>query len=165
MTNNPLSVGLVQQACGNSREANLDTTIQGIHRAAQQGAQLVLLQELHGSHYFCQTEDAGHFSLAETIPGPTTELLGQVAAELGIVIVASLFERRASGVYHNTAVVLEADGRVAGCYRKMHIPDDPGYHEKYYFTPGDLGFNLSAHQWGDWVYWCAGINGFRKPHA
>ena len=140
MTNKPLSVGLVQQACGNSREANLDTTIQGIHRAAQQGAQLVLLQELHGSHYFCQTEDAGHFSLAETIPGPTTELLGQVAAELGIVIVASLFERRASGVYHNTAVVLEADGRVAGCYRKMHIPDDPGYHEKYYFTPGDLGF-------------------------
>lgn len=140
MSNQPLTVGLVQQACGNSREANLDTSIQGIHRAAQQGAKLVLLQELHGSHYFCQTEDAGHFSLAETIPGPTTELLGQVAADLGVVIVASVFERRATGVYHNSAAVLESDGRLAGCYRKMHIPDDPGYYEKYYFTPGDLGF-------------------------
>ncbi|MGB5178023.1 MAG: carbon-nitrogen hydrolase [Gammaproteobacteria bacterium] len=140
MNNKALTVGLVQHACGDSREANLDTSIQGIRRAAQQGAQLVLLQELHGSRYFCQTADASYFSLAETIPGPTTGLLAQVAAELGIVIVASLFERRSSGVYHNTAVVLESDGRIAGCYRKMHIPDDPGYHEKYYFTPGDLGF-------------------------
>jgi N-carbamoylputrescine amidase len=135
-----LTVGLVQHACGNSREVNLDASIQGIHRAAQQGAQLVLLQELHGNPYFCQTEEPRHFDLAETIPGPTTDLLGQVAAELGVVIVSSLFEYRSGGVYHNTAVVLDADGSVAGCYRKMHIPDDPGYHEKYYFTPGDLGF-------------------------
>ncbi len=140
MSSKLLSVGLVQQACVDSREANLDASIRGIRQAAQQGAKLVLLQELHGSLYFCQTEDPGHFSLAETVPGPTTDLLGQVAAELGIVIVASLFERRASGVYHNTAVVLESDGHLAGCYRKMHIPDDPGYYEKYYFTPGDLGF-------------------------
>ena len=140
MSNKPLTVGLVQHACGNSREANLDSSIQGIRQAAQQGAKLVLLEELHGSRYFCQTADAASFALAESIPGPTTDLLGQVAAELGIVIVASLFERRASGVYHNTAVVLEYDGRIAGCYRKMHIPDDPGYCEKYYFTPGDLGF-------------------------
>ena len=140
MTNKPLTVGLVQHACGNNREANLDASLQGIRRAAQQGAQLVLLQELHSSHYFCQTADARYFSLAESIPGPATALLGQVAAELGIVIVASLFERRSSGVYHNTAVLLDADGRLAGRYRKMHIPDDPGYHEKFYFTPGDLGF-------------------------
>jgi N-carbamoylputrescine amidase len=135
-----LTVGLVQHACGSSREVNLDTSIQGIHRAAHQGAQLILLQELHGSRYFCQTQEARHFELAETIPGPTTELLGQVAAELGVVIVASLFEYRSQGLYHNTAVVLDADGSVAGSYRKMHIPDDPGYHEKYYFTPGDQGF-------------------------
>jgi N-carbamoylputrescine amidase len=135
-----LTVGLVQHACGDSREANLDTSIQGIHRAAQQGAQLILLQELHGSLYFCQTEELRYFDLAETIPGPTTDLFGQIAAELGVVIVSSLFEFRARGVYHNTAVVLDVDGSVAGCYRKMHIPDDPGYHEKYYFTPGDLGF-------------------------
>ena len=140
MNNKSLTVGLVQHACGNSRESNLDASIQGIHRAAQQGAKLVLLQELHGTAYFCQTQEPRHFDLAETIPGPTTELLGQVAAELKVVIVASLFEYRSRGVYHNTAAVLESDGSVAGCYRKMHIPDDPGYHEKYYFTPGDLGF-------------------------
>ena len=140
MNNKPLTVGLVQHACGSSREANLNTSIQGIHRAAQQGAQLILLQELHGSRYFCQTEELRYFDLAETIPGPTTDLFGQIAAELGVVIVSSLFEFRSQGVYHNTAVVLDVDGSVAGCYRKMHIPDDPGYHEKYYFTPGDLGF-------------------------
>jgi N-carbamoylputrescine amidase len=140
MNETSLTVGLVQHACGNRREANLDTSIQGIRRAAQQGARLVLLPELHGSRYFCQTEDVCHFTLAETIPGPTTDVLGQIAAELGIVIVASLFERRASGIYHNTAVVLDIDGRVAGRYRKMHIPDDPGFYEKFYFTPGDLGF-------------------------
>ena len=140
MNNKPLTIGLVQHACVDSREANLETTVQGIRQAAQQGAQLILLQELHGSRYFCQTEEPRHFDLAETIPGPTTELLGQVAAELGVVIVSSLFEFRARGVYHNTAVVLDADGSVAGSYRKMHIPDDPGYYEKYYFTPGDQGF-------------------------
>ena len=144
MKKKPLTVGLVQHACGNSHEANLDASIQGIHHAAQQGAQLVLLQELHGSLYFCQTEEIRHFDLAETIPGPTTELLGQVAAELEVVIVSSLFEYRSRGVYHNTSVVLDADGSIAGCYRKMHIPDDPGYHEKYYFTPGDLGFQPVA---------------------
>ena len=140
MNNKSLTVGLVQHACGDSREANLDTSIQGIRQAAQQGAQLILLQELHGSLYFCQTEELRYFDLAETIPGPTTDLFGQIAAELGVVIVSSLFEFRSQGVYHNTAVVLDVDGSVAGCYRKMHIPDDPGYHEKYYFTPGDPGF-------------------------
>ena len=156
MSNTSLTVGLVQHACGNSREANLDASLQGIHRAAQQGAQLLLLQELHGNRYFCQTQETRYFDLAETIPGPTTELLGQVAAELGVVIVASLFEYRSSGIYHNTAVVLDADGSVAGCYRKMHIPDDPGYHEKFYFTPGDLGFEpvtTSVGQLGVMVCW------------
>ena len=140
MNNKLLTVGLVQHACEDNREANLDASIQGIRQAAQQGAQLILLQELHGSLYFCQTEELRYFDLAETIPGPTTDLFGQLAAELGVVIISSLFEFRSQGVYHNTAVVLDVDGSVAGCYRKMHIPDDPGYHEKYYFTPGDLGF-------------------------
>jgi N-carbamoylputrescine amidase len=136
-----LSVGLVQHACGADRMANLATTVAGIEAAAAQGARLVLLQELHRSRYFCQQEDAGHFELAETIPGETTRHLGELAARLEIVIVASLFERRAAGVYHNTAVVIETDGSLAGRYRKMHIPDDPGYYEKYYFAPGDLGFS------------------------
>jgi N-carbamoylputrescine amidase len=104
------------------------------------GARLILLPELHNSPYFCQTEDADNFDLAETIPGPTTGRLGGIAAELGVVIVASIFEKRAAGLYHNTAVALDSDGRIAGRYRKMHIPDDPGYYEKFYFTPGDLGF-------------------------
>jgi N-carbamoylputrescine amidase len=135
-----LTVGLVQQACGDNRQKNLDRSIAGIRQAAAQGAQLVVLQELHASRYFCQIEDSSLFDLAETIPGPSTEQLGKIAKELGIVLVASLFERRAPGLYHNTAVVLEKDGSLAGRYRKMHIPDDPGYHEKFYFTPGDLGF-------------------------
>lgn len=135
-----LTVGLVQQQCGAERERNLQTSIAGIREAAGKGAQLVLLQELHAGPYFCQTEDPRIFDLAETIPGPGTETLGALAKELGIVIVASLFERRAPGLYHNTAVVLERDGSIAGQYRKMHIPDDPGYYEKFYFTPGDMGF-------------------------
>jgi N-carbamoylputrescine amidase len=135
-----LTVGLVQQSCSDDRQENLDRSIAGIRQAAARGAKLVVLQELHTSRYFCQTEDCDRFDLAETIPGPSTELLGSVAAELGVVVVASLFERRAPGLYHNTAVVLEKDGSIAGCYRKMHIPDDPGYYEKFYFTPGDLGF-------------------------
>ncbi len=139
-----LTVGLVQQACGENRQDNIDRSIAGIHQAAAQGAKLVVLQELHASHYFCQVEDSSLFDLAETIPGPSTEQLGAVAAELGIVLVASLFERRAPGLYHNTAVVLEKDGSIAGRYRKMHIPDDPGYYEKFYFTPGDLGFQPIA---------------------
>ncbi len=141
MKANTLKIGLIQHACGNDRAANLGRTIAGIREAAAQGARLVLLQELHTGIYFCQTEDTRYFDLAETIPGPSTQQLGQIAAELNVVIVASLFERRAAGLYHNTAVVFEADGSIAGKYRKMHIPDDPGFYEKFYFTPGDLGFN------------------------
>jgi len=135
-----LTVGLVQQACGEDYEINLEASVAGIRDAAAQGAQLVLLQELHTGVYFCQSEDASRFDQAEPVPGPTTERLGALARELGIVLVGSLFERRAAGLYHNTAVVLERDGSLAGRYRKMHIPDDPGYYEKFYFTPGDLGF-------------------------
>lgn len=156
MANRSLTVGLVQQTCGTHREENLTTSIAGIREAAVQGARLVMLQELHTGPYFCQTEDVNVFDLAETIPGPTTQQLGEVARELGIVLVASLFERRAPGLYHNTAVVLETDGRIAGTYRKMHIPDDPGYYEKFYFTPGDLGFtpiDTSAGRLGLLVCW------------
>lgn len=135
-----LTVGLIQQHCDVAREKSLANSIAGIKAAAAKGAKLILLPELHTSLYFCQSEDHQHFDLAEQIPGPTTELLGQLAKELQVVIVASLFERRAAGIYHNTAVVLEKDGSIAGKYRKMHIPDDPGYYEKFYFTPGDLGF-------------------------
>ena len=134
------TIGLVQQSCTEDRDANLEASIAGIREAAARGAELVLLQELHTGVYFCQTEDTARFDLAESIPGPSTTQLGQVARELGVVIVSSLFERRAPGLYHNTAVVLERDGSIAGKYRKMHIPDDPGFYEKFYFTPGDLGF-------------------------
>ncbi len=139
-TNNILKVGLVQETCSANRDENITRMSAGIRAAATAGAQLVLLQELHNSLYFCQTEDTSQFDLAETIPGPSTDALGTLARELNVVIVASLFERRAAGLYHNTAVVLERDGSIAGKYRKMHIPDDPGYYEKFYFTPGDLGF-------------------------
>lgn len=139
-----LRVGLVQQTCSVHREENLAASIKAIREAASQGAKLVLLQELHTGLYFCQTENADLFDLAETIPGPSTQTLGALAKELGVVIVASLFEKRAAGLYHNTAVVLEKNGEIAGCYRKMHIPDDPGYYEKFYFTPGDLGFTPIA---------------------
>ncbi len=135
-----LIAGLVQHPCSADREGNLAADVAGIRAAAARGARLVLLQELHATRYFCQREDAACFDWAEPIPGPTTERLGRLAAELSVVIVASLFERRAAGVYHNTAVVLDRDGSLAGRYRKMHIPDDPGFREKYYFTPGDLGF-------------------------
>ncbi len=135
-----LKVGLVQQSCSADRSDNLRKSVAGIRQAAKQGAQLVVLQELHTGPYFCQLETTSNFDLAETIPGPSTTEFGAIAKELGIVLVTSLFEKRASGLYHNTAVVLESDGTIAGCYRKMHIPDDPGYYEKFYFTPGDLGF-------------------------
>ena len=135
-----LKIGLVQQACSEERARNLAASVAGIRAAAAQGAQLVVLPELHAGPYFCQVEDTRHFDQAEAIPGPTTEELGRLARELSVVIVGSVFERRAAGVYHNTAVVLERDGNIAGQYRKMHIPDDPGYHEKFYFTPGDQGF-------------------------
>ena len=137
---NNLFVGLVQQANTASVEQNIEKLLRNIRRCAEQGAQLVVLPELHNSLYFCQTEDTDRFDLAEPIPGPSTERFGSLAKELGVVIVASLFEKRAPGIYHNTAVVLERDGSVAGKYRKMHIPDDPAYYEKFYFTPGDLGF-------------------------
>lgn len=135
-----LIVGTVQQSCTADRSANLEKSAAGIRTAVSKGAELVLLQELHLGPYFCQTENPAHFDLAEPVPGPASEALGSLARELSVVIVASIFERRAAGLYHNTAVVLERDGSVAGKYRKMHIPDDPGYYEKYYFTPGDLGF-------------------------
>ena len=139
-----LEVGLVQQPCSAARDENVATSIAGIREAARRGARLVCLPELHAGPYFCQREDTRAFDLAEPIPGPTTEQLGAVARELGVVVIASIFERRAAGLHHNTAVVLEADGSIAGRYRKMHIPDDPGYYEKFYFTPGDLGFEPIA---------------------
>ncbi len=135
-----LRVALVQQACSEDLKANRRQLEKGIRDAAQQGAGLVLLQELHNSRYFCQIEDPTQFDLAEPIPGPSTQWLSGLAAELKLVIVGSLFERRSAGLYHNTAVVFDRDGSLAGRYRKMHIPDDPGYFEKFYFTPGDLGF-------------------------
>ncbi len=140
MSGNPLRVASIQRTCAADRADNLAATIEGVRSAAAQGADLVLLQELHAGRYFCQTEDPAHFDLAETIPGPTSTLLADLARELDLVIVSSLFERRAPGIYHNTAVVLDRDGRLAGCYRKMHLPDDPGYYEKFYFSPGDTGF-------------------------
>ena len=136
-----LKAALIQQRCNDNREDNLAETSQMIRQAAAAGAELVVLQELHTSTYFCQVESPALFDLAEPIPGPSTGILGKLAGELGVVIVASLFERRAAGLYHNTAVVFEKDGSTAGIYRKMHIPDDPGFYEKFYFTPGDLGFN------------------------
>jgi N-carbamoylputrescine amidase len=142
--NSTLKVGLVQHACTEDRDGNLAASISGIRKAAARGAQLVLLQELHTGVYFCQTEDTKRFDQAEPIPGPSTQELGKLAKELGIVIVGSLFERRAPGVHHNTAVVLDTDGSLKGQYRKMHIPDDPGYCEKFYFTPGDQGFTPIA---------------------
>ena len=135
-----IKVGLVQMSCGNDPAANLAKAIERIEAAAQKGAQVVCLQELFRSRYFCQSEDHRNFKLSETIPGPSTAALAELARKKQIVIVASLFERRAAGIYHNTAVVLDADGSIAGKYRKMHIPDDPLYYEKFYFTPGDLGF-------------------------
>ena len=135
----PFTIGLIQMSSSADPEANLAKAEARIRRAAADGAQIVCLQELFRSEYFCREENAAWFDLAEPIPGPTTDRLSRAAAELGIAIVGSIFERRAPGVYHNTAVVFDADGRLAGRYRKMHIPDDPLYFEKYYFTPGDLG--------------------------
>lgn len=135
-----MKIGLVQQSNSSDRAANIAKLQQNIRACAAQGAELVVLQELHNGLYFCQTENTEVFDQAESIPGPSTEAFGALAKELGIVLVLSLFEKRAPGLYHNTAVVLEKDGTIAGKYRKMHIPDDPAYYEKFYFTPGDLGF-------------------------
>ena len=139
-TKKPLRVALVQERNQGSTQANLALIETRIAEAASKGAKLVLLQELHNGAYFCQQESVDQFDLAETIPGPSTERLGKLARQHGVVLVSSLFERRAAGLYHNTAVVFEIDGSVLGKYRKMHIPDDPGFYEKFYFTPGDLGF-------------------------
>jgi len=144
MATRKLTVGVVQQRCGERRDENLAASVAAIREAARRGARLVLLPELHALRYFCQSEDTALFDLAEPVPGPTTEALGRVAAELGVVVVASVFERRAPGLHHNTAAVLDRDGRLAGLYRKMHVPDDPGYYEKFYFAPGDLGFEPVA---------------------
>ena len=136
-----MKIGLIQQQNVADVKQNMQHLAMKIRELAQQGAELIVLQELHNSLYFCQVEDVNNFDLAEPIPGPSTEFFGNLAKELGVVIVTSLFERRAPGLYHNTAVVLEKDGSIAGKYRKMHIPDDPAYYEKFYFTPGDLGFH------------------------
>ena len=151
-----MKIGIIQQHNTADREDNKRRLAEKIRQLAQQGAKLVVLQELHNGLYFCQDENVDTFNQAEPIPGPSTEFYGALAKELQVVIVTSLFERRAPGLYHNTAVVLEKDGTIAGKYRKMHIPDDPGYYEKFYFTPGDLGFqpiNTSVGRLGVLVCW------------
>ena len=141
MKSEKMKIGLIQQHNTGDREDNKARLAEKIGQLAKEGAELIVLQELHNGLYFCQIEDVNLFDQAEPIPGPSTEFFGQLAKQYGVVIVTSLFERRAPGLYHNTAVVLEKDGTIAGMYRKMHIPDDPGYYEKFYFTPGDLGFH------------------------
>ncbi len=137
-----VNVGLVQMSCVADKQQNLQKAIVKVHEAAAKGAQIVCLQELFTSLYFCDEEDYDNFKLAEAIPGPSTDELAKIAAQLGVVIIASLFEKRAQGIYHNTTAVLDADGTYLGKYRKMHIPDDPGFYEKFYFTPGDLGYKV-----------------------
>ena len=156
MTRKTLKVALLQETDRGSRDANLDAIEAGLRAAAAAGAELVLLQELHNGPYFCQRESVEVFDQAESIPGPGTARLGQLAEELHLVVVASLFERRTAGLYHNTAVVFDRSAAIAGIYRKMHIPDDPGFYEKFYFTPGDLGFepiNTSVGRLGVLVCW------------
>jgi len=145
---NKVKVGLVQMSCTDDPESNLAKAIEQIEAAAQKGGQIICLQELFRSLYFCQSEETKQFQLAETIPGPTTDRLSEVAKNLNVVLIASLFEKRTQGVYHNTAVVIDADGKLLGKYRKMHIPDDPNYYEKFYFTPGDLGFQSYPTRYG-----------------
>lgn len=137
-----IKIGLVQSNCSHHIEHNIEKAIEGIKKAASNGAQIVCLQELFTSLYFCDVENYDNFKIAETIPGPTTDRLGKIAAELNVVIVVSLFEKRAKGLYHNTTAIIDADGQYLGKYRKMHIPDDPAYYEKFYFTPGDLGYKV-----------------------
>jgi N-carbamoylputrescine amidase len=148
MKERKVEIGMVQLSCSGNPEENAQRTREKIREAAGKGAQIVVLQELFRSLYFCDVEDYRNFQLAEAIPGPSTEDLGKLAAELGVVIVASLFEKRAEGLYHNTTAVLDADGTYLGKYRKMHIPDDPGYYEKFYFTPGDLGYKVFQTRFG-----------------
>ncbi len=151
-----LNIGLLQQRNTPNTKDNIERLAENIADLARRGAQLIVLQELHNSLYFCQVEDVDNFNLAETIPGPSTRLFGELAKQYGVVIVTSLFEKRAAGLYHNTAVVIERDGTIAGTYRKMHIPDDPAYYEKFYFTPGDKGFmpiDTSVGRLGVMVCW------------
>ncbi|MEY4629054.1 MAG: hypothetical protein RLZZ595_1380 [Bacteroidota bacterium] len=143
-----VKVGLVQMSCSGDAKSNMDKAIAGIKDAAAKGANIVCLQELFTSLYFCDVEDYENFKLAETIPGPSTDVLSAVAKEAGVVVIASLFEKRAQGLYHNTTAVLDADGTYLGKYRKMHIPDDPAYFEKFYFTPGDLGYKMFETKYG-----------------
>ncbi len=170
----PFKIGLVQMACSTNPEANLTKAISGIREAARNGAEIVCLQELFRSQYFCREENAELFNLAEPIPGPSTETLSSLARELQVSIVASLFEQRAPGLYHNTAAVLDADGSLVGLYRKMHIPDDPLYFEKFYFTPGDLGFrNFETRYsrigvlvcWDQWYPECARITSLQGANV
>src|ERR1041385_5091815 len=147
-THHVVKVGLLQTHASDDPKENLARTLKLIDQAAKKGAQVILTQELFMGPYFCQEEDAAFFDLAESIPGPTTDALGKKAKQLGVVIVASLFEKRAKGLYHNTSVVLDADGTLLGKYRKMHIPDDPRFYEKFYFTPGDLGFKVFDTRFG-----------------
>lgn len=137
-----VKTGLIQMSCADDKQFNIDKTIKLIEEAVAKGAQIICLQELFASQYFCNVEDHDNFYLAETIPGPSTEILKELASQLQVVIIASLFEKRAHGLYHNTTAVIDADGSLTGIYRKMHIPDDPGYYEKFYFTPGDLGYKV-----------------------
>jgi N-carbamoylputrescine amidase len=145
---NKMKIGFLQQHNTADIKNNIERLADGIADLAKRGAELIVLQELHNSLYFCQVEDVNNFDLAEPIPGPSTELYGELAKRYQVVIVTSLFERRAAGLYHNTAVVIERDGTIAGRYRKMHIPDDPGYYEKFYFTPGDLGYKVFKTRYG-----------------
>lgn len=147
MSSHSLRIGVLQHACGPDRQANIDLACELIRDAAGQGATLIVTPELFASPYFCQTQDAAHFELAEPIPGPTTQRLGELAKELKVTISASLFEKRAAGLFHNTSVMIGSTGQITGRYRKMHVPDDPRFYEKFYFTPGDLGF--AAHDVGN----------------
>lgn len=167
---NTFAVGLVQMSCDDAPAVNVDRAVAGIHAAAARGAEIVCLQELFSAPYFCQSENVANFDLAEPIPGPTTTRLAALAAELEVVIVVPLFERRAPGVYHNTVVIIDADGRLLGRYRKTHIPDDPLYHEKFYFTPGDLGYPVFDTRyarigplicWDQWFPEAARLNALR----
>ena len=144
-----VNVGVLQVACDKDPQVNMEKTAKGIRDLAQGGAQIICLQELFRSLYFCDVEEYENFKLAESIPGPSTDTLGILAKELGVVIIASLFEKRAEGLYHNTTAVLDANGEYLGKYRKMHIPDDPGYYEKFYFTPGDLGYKVFKTRFGN----------------
>jgi len=153
---NALKIGIVQQTCTSDRIVNIEESRKGIQRCAKEGAELVVLQELHTNLYFCQAEEVEQVDLAKPIPGEDTDIFGEIAKDAGVVLVSSLFERRAAGLYHNTAVVFEKDGTIAGKYRKMHIPDDPAYYEKFYFTPGDIGFQpiqTSVGQLGVLICW------------